>query len=98
MEDDLQDGWDVRHPPVLDLILRSRVAASRRMNGTSGATWFETALKRLLTMRVYRLLQQQAFTPPPRSPPPPATPRAWLACDSPSSSRRSARGCRPRRR
>jgi len=34
------------------LILRSRVAASRRMNGTGGATWFETALKRLLTMRV----------------------------------------------
>ena len=28
-----------------DLILRSRVAASRRMNGTSRATWFETALR-----------------------------------------------------
>ena len=28
-----------------DLILRSRGAASRRMNGTSGASWFETALR-----------------------------------------------------
>jgi hypothetical protein len=38
---------------VSDLILRStRQRASRRMNGTSGAAWFETALKRLLTMRV----------------------------------------------
>ena len=36
---------------VSDLILRSRAAASRRMSGTSGATWFETALTRLLTMR-----------------------------------------------
>src|SRR5215207_10808429 len=41
------------HPTQLpDLILRSRVAASRRMNGTSRASWFETALTRLLTMRV----------------------------------------------
>src|SRR6478609_6864682 len=30
---------------VSDLILRSCVAASRRMNGTSGASWFETALR-----------------------------------------------------
>jgi hypothetical protein len=28
------------------------LAASRRMNGTSVASWFETALERLLTMRV----------------------------------------------
>jgi hypothetical protein len=39
--------------PLSDLILRStRQRASRRMNGTSGAAWFETALARLLTMRV----------------------------------------------
>jgi hypothetical protein len=36
---------------VATKILRSREAASRRMNGTSGATWFETALH-LLTMSV----------------------------------------------
>jgi len=30
-------------PPLSDLILRGRAAASRRMNGTSRATWFETA-------------------------------------------------------
>src|SRR4051794_34244242 len=35
-----------------DLILRRREAPSRRMNGNSRATWFETALSRLLTMRV----------------------------------------------
>jgi hypothetical protein len=35
-----------------DLILRSRAAASRRMIGTGGASWFETALSRILTMRV----------------------------------------------
>src|SRR5438270_12933030 len=36
-----------------DLILRSApLRASRRMNVTSRATWFETALTRLLTMRV----------------------------------------------
>jgi hypothetical protein len=35
-----------------DLILRSRAAASRRMNGTSGAARFETALPRFLTMKV----------------------------------------------
>ena len=36
-----------------DLILRSREAASRRMAaGKVGASWFETALARLLTMRV----------------------------------------------
>jgi hypothetical protein len=29
----------------LHLILRSRAAASRRMNGTIGAAWFETALR-----------------------------------------------------
>ena len=34
-----------------DLILRRREAPSRGMNGTSRATWFETALSRLLTMR-----------------------------------------------
>src|SRR5207244_9410540 len=35
------------------LILRSREAASRRMaTGDSRASWFETALARLLTMRV----------------------------------------------
>jgi hypothetical protein len=39
-----------------DLILRStRQRASRRMSGTSGAAWFETALARLLTMRVQQL-------------------------------------------
>ena len=37
---------------MLDLILRRREATSRRMNGTSGAAWFETALARLLTMRI----------------------------------------------
>src|SRR3954465_14177126 len=40
--------WARRALPTLqlpDLILRSRVAASRRMNGTSRATWFETALR-----------------------------------------------------
>jgi hypothetical protein len=36
---------------ILDLILRSREAASRRMNGKIVASWFETALPRLLTMR-----------------------------------------------
>jgi len=40
-------------PEVLDLILRSGVfAASRRMNGTSRATWFETREDALLTMSV----------------------------------------------
>jgi hypothetical protein len=38
--------------PTFSLILRSREAASRRMGGI-GASWFETALKRLLTMRSY---------------------------------------------
>ena len=41
-------------PLLPDLILRNREAASRRMNGMSRASWFETALKRLLTMRVWR--------------------------------------------
>jgi len=36
---------------VLDLILRSREAASRRMGGCIMASWFETAQERLLTMR-----------------------------------------------
>ena len=40
----------------------------------------------------------RGVTPQPPSPPAPAAPRAWPACGSPSSSRRSARGCRPRRR
>ncbi len=43
----------VQLSPVSDLVLRSlRSRASRRMNGTSGASWFETALARLLTMRI----------------------------------------------
>jgi hypothetical protein len=38
---------------VVLLILRSREAASRRMAaGEIRASWFETALTRLLTMRV----------------------------------------------
>src|SRR6266404_8647157 len=46
----LDDGWSARRKSALahklsDLILRSRVAASRRMNGNSGASWFETALR-----------------------------------------------------
>jgi len=36
---------DYRLALLSDLILRSRVAASRRMNGTSRASWFETALR-----------------------------------------------------
>jgi hypothetical protein len=37
---------------LLDLILRSGLqAASRRMNGTIGASWFETREDALLTMR-----------------------------------------------
>jgi len=36
-----------------DLILRSAERASRRMNGMNWAAWFETALSRLLTMRVW---------------------------------------------
>jgi len=32
-------------PKLPDLILRTRIAASRKMNGTSGASWFETALR-----------------------------------------------------
>jgi len=38
-------------PTVLDLILRSRVAASRRM-AAGGLSWFETREDALLTMRV----------------------------------------------
>jgi hypothetical protein len=48
-------------PKVPDLILMSREAASRRMNDTSGAAWFETALTRLLTMRVLSLRGAKPF-------------------------------------
>ncbi len=37
----------------VDLILRRREAPSRWMNGTSGASWFETREDALLTMRIY---------------------------------------------
>jgi hypothetical protein len=40
----------VQGTDALSLILRSRKAASRRMG--HGLSWFETALRRLLTMRV----------------------------------------------
>jgi len=46
-----------------DLMLRStRQRASRRMGGI-GASWFETALTRLLTMKVTRRIKakQQSF-------------------------------------
>jgi len=50
-------------PEVLDLILRSGVfAASRRMNGTSRATWFETREDALLTMRVDRVAPAHTFS------------------------------------
>ena len=57
VKDDSKRGRSRRVAPCMcrmsDLILRStRQRASRRMNGTSGATWFETALSRLLTMRI----------------------------------------------
>jgi hypothetical protein len=40
------------HPTIFDLILRRRVAASRRMSGKGGAAWFETREGALLTMKV----------------------------------------------
>ncbi len=53
-------------------------------------------------MRLARIPAAQgagrAVTPPPPSPPAPAAARAWTASGSPSWSRRSARGCRPRTR
>src|SRR6188508_1390502 len=45
------DRWMTWNRKVSHLILRSREAASRRMSGTGWATWFETALSRLLTTR-----------------------------------------------
>jgi hypothetical protein len=49
-QSDIRDHSDtarisLRSSGATDLILRSREAASRRMNGTSGASWFETALR-----------------------------------------------------
>jgi len=38
--------------PAYPLILRSRASGVSKDEATVGASWFETALKRLLTMRV----------------------------------------------
>src|SRR6478735_2605345 len=39
------------------------------MNGTSGASWFETALTRLLTMRVHQLEERSLSARPASIPP-----------------------------